>query len=41
VRDPLQLEEQLIGVLVLAAAELAAIVAKHGVDHRAMRLEDV
>ena len=32
--DALQLQEQLVGVLILAAAELAAVVAEHGIDPR-------
>lgn len=39
VLDPLQLQEQLIGVLVLAATEFAAIIAEHGVDGRSLGLE--
>ena len=37
--DVLQLEEQLVGVLVLAAAEFAAIVAEHVVDDGPMLLK--
>ena len=39
VGDALELEEQLVGMLILAAAELAAIVAEHGVDPRTVLLE--
>ena len=37
--DAFQLKEQLVGVLVGTTAELAAIVAEHGVDHRTLLLE--
>lgn len=39
VRDALQLQEQLVGVAVLAAAELAAIVGQYRLDGRLVRLE--
>ena len=39
VLDPLQLEEQLVGVAVGSTAELPAIVTEHGLDGDALRLE--
>ena len=39
VLDALELEEQLVGMAVHAAAELAAVVGQHGVHFDAMRLE--
>ena len=37
--DAFELQEQLVGMLVLAAAELAAVIAEHGIDSGAMLLE--
>ena len=39
VLDALELEEQLVGMVVHAASELAAVVGQHGVHFDAMRLE--
>ena len=39
VSDVLELEEQLIGMAVRPAPELAAVVAEHGVDRGAVGLE--
>lgn len=38
--DPFALEERIVGGLVLAAAERAAVVAHHGIDGGAVLLED-
>ena len=39
VLDAFELQEQLIGMLVLAAAEFAAIIAQHGLDSGGLCLE--
>ena len=39
VLDILELQEQLVGMAVLAAAQLAAVVGQHGVDLGSVRLK--